>query len=137
MAVSRRFRGMGRGRKARRTLARGGSGLAQRLNDAVGEWPGVRITPMFGRWGYLIGPRLFGCFPLRPKDSDLWIHLASQDQARALRDPRVRPHRRFARRGWVELAVADVADVGLALRWLRRAYALASSVPVEEEESHG
>jgi luciferase-like monooxygenase len=129
-----RFRGMGRGRSARRTLAQGGSGLAQRLNDALGTWPGVRITPMFGLWGYFVGPRLFGCFPLRPKDRDLWIHLAAEDQARALRDSRIRPHRRFARRGWVELAVGDPADVGLALHWLRRAYTTASGAPEEDND---
>jgi Luciferase len=126
---------MGRGRRARRTLARGGTGLAHRLNDAVGQWPGVRITPMFGRWGYLVGSQLFGCFPLRPKEHDLWIHLADGDQARALRDPKIRPHRRFARRGWVELDVGEPADVSMALRWLRRAYARATNTP--EEETNG
>jgi Family of unknown function (DUF5519) len=134
MAVARRFRGMGRGRRARRTLAQGGTGLAQRLNDAVGQWPGVRITPMFGRWGYLVGPQLFGCFPLRAKEHDLWIHLADADQARALRDPKIRPHRRFARRGWVELDVGEPVDVSTALRWLRRAYARATNTPEEEIE---
>jgi len=134
MAVARRFRGMGRGRRARRTLARGGTGLAQRLNEAVGQWPGVKITPMFGRWGYFVGPHLFGCFPLRPKEYDLWIHLADADQARALRDPKIRPHRRFARRGWVELTVADPADVSTALRWLRRAHALATNAPEDQRE---
>jgi hypothetical protein len=118
---SRKPRGLGRGRKIRRTLRHGGTGLAQRLNEAVGELGGVRITPMFGRWGYFVGDTLFGCFPLREKDHDLWVRLAPGDQARALRDARVRPHRRFSRRGWVELDVAEPADLGLALHWLRRA----------------
>lgn len=81
---------------------------------------------MFGRWSYFVGARLFACFPLRAKERDLWIQLSSEDQARALRDPHIRPHRRFARRGWVELDVAEPADVGLALRWLRRAWAAAT-----------
>jgi hypothetical protein len=129
--MSYRFRGMGKGRRTRRTLTQGGTGPAQRLNDTLGRWPGVKITPMFGRWGYFVGPRLFACFPLRPKQRDLWIHLSIADQARALTDSRLRPHRRFARRGWVELDVNEPADVSLALRWLRRAWAVASRAPEE------
>jgi hypothetical protein len=117
----RRFRGLGKGRKTRRALERGGAGPARRLNRTLGEWPGVRITPMFGRWGYFAGARLFACFPLRDKDTDLWIRLTREDQARALREEGVRPHRRFAGRGWVELDVRTDGDVPRALRWLRRA----------------
>jgi hypothetical protein len=123
VSAGRRFRGLGKGRKTRRALERGGAGAAQRLNRALGEWPGVRITPMFGRWGYFAGDRLFACFPLREKDHDLWIRLATEDQARALREDGVRPHRRFGRRGWIELDVETDADVPRALRWLRRARA--------------
>jgi len=130
--MSPRFRGMGRGRRTRRTLSWGGTGPAQPLNDALGHWPGVKITPMFGRWGYFVGARLFACFPLRAKQRDLWIRLSDQDQARALHDARIRPHRRFARRGWVELDVAGPAEVGLALRWLRRAWAAAAADESEE-----
>ena len=79
----RRFRGMGRGRKLRRTLERGGIGASGRLNETLGGWTGVRITPMFGRWGYFAGEQLFACFPLREKDTDLWIRLSPTDQARA------------------------------------------------------
>ena len=117
---------MGRGRRTRRALTRGGTGPAQRLNDTLGGWPGVKITPMFGRWGYFAGPRLFACFPLREQERDLWIQLSLADQARALADPRIRPHRRFARRGWVELDVAEPDDLNRALRWLRRAWAAAA-----------
>jgi len=117
---------MGKGRKLRRTLARGGTGPAQRLNEALGAWEGVRITPMFGRWGYFVGETLFACFPLREKERDLWIRLRPDDQRRALADARVRPHRRFARRGWIELDVEEPEDLGRALRWLRRAHATAT-----------
>ena len=113
---------MGHGRKTRRTLARGGTGPAQRLNESLGQWPGVRITPMFGRWGYFVGEDLFACFPLREKDRDLWIRLTLDDQRRALADTRMRPHRRFARRGWVETDVEAPDDLSRALHWLRRAY---------------
>jgi hypothetical protein len=113
---------MGRGRKTRRTIARGGTGPAQRLNETLGQWPGVRITPMFGRWGYFVGDDLFACFPVRDKDRDLWVRLGRGDQAQALADPQVRPHRRFARRGWVEMNLESPDDVSRALRWLRRAY---------------
>jgi hypothetical protein len=135
LAMSPRFRGMGKGRRTRRTLTQGGTGPAQRLNDTLGGWLGVKITPMFGRWGYFVGPRMFACFPLRPKQHDLWIHLRLEDQARALNDSRVRPHRRFARRGWVEIDVNGPREVSLALRWLRRAWAAAADAPPEEPTS--
>ena len=127
-----RFRGLGKGRKTRRALARGGTGLAARLNAALGAWDGVKITPMFGRWGYFAGERLFACFPLARKETDLWIRLGPDDQRRALCEPGVRPHRRFARRGWIELDLADEADVPRALRWLRRARG--TELPPEEAD---
>lgn len=130
----RRVRGVGSGRKTRRALALGGRGPARALNAALGRWDGVRITPMFGRWGYFIGDTLFACFPLRERDRDLWIRLRPEDAARALREPGVRPHRRFARRGWIELDVAEDADVDRALRWLRRARAAAGDGPRDEPE---
>jgi Family of unknown function (DUF5519) len=132
MPLPRRFRGLGKGRKTRRALERGGTGAAARLNRTLGAWDGVRITPMFGRWGYFAGERLFACFPLAPKETDLWIRLSPEDQRRALREPGVRPHRRFARRGWIELDLADDADVARALPWLRRAHV--ADLPVEEAD---
>jgi hypothetical protein len=113
---------MGKGRKTRRALERGGAGPAKRLNEALAGWSGVRITPMFGRWGYFVGETLFACFPVREKEHDLWIRLSADDQARALADPGVRPHRRFSKKGWIELDVEAVGDLDPALRWLRRAY---------------
>ena len=110
--------------------------MAQRLNDAMGAWPGVRITPMFGRWGYFAGDVLFACFPLRAADTDLWIRLPLDAQPRALAEPGVRPHRRFARRGWIEMDVGEPTDVARAVRWLRRAHAAAlagRSVATDEE----
>jgi len=124
-----RLRGTGRGRRTRRSLARGGSGVAGELNDALGGWPGVKITPMFGRWGYFVGETLFACFPLRPKDHDLWILLSLGDQAQALKTPGITPHRRFARRGWVECQVESSAAVPRALKWLRRSYESVTSRP--------
>jgi hypothetical protein len=130
----RRFRGMGKGRKTRRALERGGAGPAKRLNEALAGWSGVRITPMFGRWGYFVGETLFACFPVREKEHDLWIRLSADDQARALGDPRIRPHRRFARKGWIELNVEEIEDLDPALHWLRRAYrAAVRRVPGESE----
>jgi len=116
---------MGSGRTTRRALDRGGTGPARALNVALGGWAGVRITPMFGRWGYFVGEHLFACFPLRDKDRDLWVRLSPEDQARALREPGVRPHRRFSRRGWIELQIEGEDDVARALGWLRRARAAA------------
>ena len=128
-----RLRGLGKGRKTRRALERGGAGPARRLNRALGEWPGVRITPMFGRWGYFSGARLFACFPLRERDADLWIRLTREDQARALGEEGVRPHRRFASRGWIELDVRTDTDVARALRWLRRARRASETAPANDD----
>jgi hypothetical protein len=133
----RRFRGMGHGRKLRRTLEAGGSGASGRLNTAIGQWAGVKITPMFGRWGYFLGEQLFACFPLREKEHDLWIRLSPVDQARALREPGLRPHRRFASRGWIEMDVASPEDVSRALRWLRRAYHHAERWNAKGESTDG
>src|SRR5512143_2910853 len=116
----RRVRGLGAGRKTRRSLERGGTGPAGALNEAVGRWPGVRITPMFGRWGYFVASRLFACFPLRAKDTDLWIRLTPEEQRRALETPGMVPHRRLASSGWVEFSVITPRDVGRAVRWLKR-----------------
>ena len=58
-----RIRGLGAGRKTRRNLERGGTGAAGELNEAVGGWPRVRITPMFGRWGYFVGPPALRMLP--------------------------------------------------------------------------
>ncbi len=128
-----RVRGVGPGRKTRRTLARGGTGAAGELNALLGAWPRVKITPMFGRWGYFVGSQLFACFPLRAKDTDLWIRLTPDDQRRALLVPGFVPHRRFAARGWVECHVESPRDVGRAVRWLRRAYDSIKRT-VEQEE---
>lgn len=133
----RRFRGMGKGRKTRRALERGGAGPAKRLNETLAGWSDVRITPMFGRWGYFVGETLFGTFPLREKEGDLWVRLAEGDQARALRDPRIRPHRRFSRKGWVELDVESLEDLGRALHWLRRAHAAAARHPAASTDIDG
>jgi hypothetical protein len=113
-------------------MRRGGEGVAADLNRAVSGWLGVRITPMFGRFGYFVGERLFACFPIRPRAHDLWVRLSRPDQARALATPGVRPHRRFAARGWVECDVDDPAVVSRALRWLRRGYEHAMRSPPEE-----
>ena len=131
MPAGRRFRGLGKGRATRRALERGGTGAAGRLNRVLGAWDGVRITPMFGRWGYFAGDRLFACFPLARREHDLWIRLTPDDQRRALREPGVRPHRRFARRGWIELDLVDAADVSRVLRWLRRAHG--ADLPAQDE----
>ncbi|HYE92587.1 MAG TPA: luciferase family protein [Terriglobales bacterium] len=133
----RRFRGLGHGRKTRRSLREGGTGASGRLNDAVGRWDGVKITPMFGRWGYFVGEQLFACFPLREKEHDLWIRLSPVDHARALHEPGLRPHRRFSRRGWIEMDVAGPDDVSQALRWLRRAYHNATRSGARGEELDG
>jgi len=128
-----RIRGVGAGRKTRRSLAQGGRGVAAELNDAVGAWPSVSVTPMFGRWSYFVGPRLFGCFPLRLKEKDLWIRLAPDDQRRALDAAGFVPHRRLAGSGWVECSVESPRDVGRAIRWLRRSYQTALAA-VEREQ---
>ena len=117
------MRGLGRGRGTRRSLREGGTGPAGELNALVSAWSGVRIAPMFGRWGYFVAGELFACYPLKPKETDLWLRLSPADQKRALAGvPGMRPHRRFAGRGWVEYEVTGLRQVGVAARWLRRGY---------------
>ena len=127
------MRGLGAGRRTRRTLARGGSGIAAELNLRLGAWPGVKITPMSGRWGYFVGPRLFACFPLRAKDTDLWIRLSRDDQRRAIESGMVTPHRRMSASGWVEARVENPSQATRALGWLKRSYETAKHI-VEQEE---
>src|SRR5262249_57831263 len=112
--MTRRIRGLGRGRKTRRTLERGGTGAAHRLNTALGGWPGVRITPMFGRWGYFVGETLFACFPVREKEHDLWIRLRPDEQRRALA-ARAPPHPRLGGRGRVAVNLERPAAAGVGL----------------------
>lgn len=128
----RTVRGLGHGRKTRRTLSKGGEGVAGLLNETLGRWDGVKISPMFGRWGYFIDQRLFACFPLAVRERDLWIRLSMADQRRALAEGRARPHRRFASQGWVEMDVHGPADVSQALRWLRRAWSVATATRESE-----
>jgi len=78
---------------------------------------------MFGRWGYFVGERLFACFPLRAKDTDLWLRLAREDQRRALDSGVFRPHPRLGGRGWVVRDVEGLRDAGAALSWLKKGYA--------------
>jgi hypothetical protein len=113
-------------------MRRGGEGVAAELNRVVSGWLGVRITPMFGRFGYFVGEQLFGCYPIRPRAHDLWVRLPWHDQARALATSGVRPHRRFAGRGWIECDVIEPEAVPHALRWLRRAYEYATRAPADE-----
>ena len=80
---------------------------------------------MFGRWGYFVQGQLFACFPLRPREHDLWVRLPLVQQAQALAHEGVRPHRRFGRRGWIEMEIETVRDMDRALHWLRRAHAAA------------
>ena len=86
-------------------MRQGGEGVSGELNRVLSGWLGVRITPMFGRFGYFVGEQLFACYPIRTRDTDLWVRLSRSDQARALATPGVRPHRRFAGRGWIECDV--------------------------------
>jgi hypothetical protein len=117
-----RPRGTGRPRRDRRAIARGGEGIAGLLNRVVAGWDGARVTPMFGRWGYFVGDEMFGCYPIRLKDHDLWVRLSRADQARALAGAGARPHRRFAGRGWIECDVVEPGELSRAIKWLRRGY---------------
>ena len=76
-------RGTGRARRDRRVMRQGGEGVSAELNRVLSGWLGVRITPMFGRFGYFVGEQLFACYPIRPRAHDLWVRLPRHDQARA------------------------------------------------------
>lgn len=103
-------------------MRQGGQGVSAELNGVLSGWLGVRITPMFGRFGYFVGEQLFACYPIRPREHDLWVRLSRGDQARALASPGVRPHRRFAGRGWIECDVDSSDVLSRAFSWLRRGY---------------
>jgi hypothetical protein len=57
------------------------------------------------------------------------VRLSRFDQTRALATAGVRPHRRFASRGWIECDLVEPEAVPPALRWLRRAYQQATRSP--------
>ena len=116
------MRGLGAGRRTRRSLEKGGTGTAGALNEILGAWPRVKITPMFGRWGYFVGPRLFACFPIRVKDTDLWIRLSKEDQKRAIDSGVFAPHPRLGGQGWVVRHVEGLRDAGATLSWLKKSY---------------
>jgi luciferase-like monooxygenase len=126
-------RGLGAGRRTRRSLEKGGTGTAGALNEILGAWPRVKITPMFGRWGYFVGPRLFACFPLRVKDTDLWIRLSREDQRRAMDSGAFTPHPRLGGQGWVVRRVQELRDAGATMSWLKKSYETARRI-VEREE---
>ncbi len=125
-------RGTGRARRDRRVMRQGGEGVSGELNRVLSGWFGVRITPMFGRFGYFVGEQMFACYPIRSRDNDLWVRLSRSDQARALASPGVRPHRRFAGRGWIECDVEGPEVLSHAFRWLRRGYEHATRSAPEE-----
>ena len=127
------MRGLGAGRRTRRTLAQGGTGTAGALNEILGAWPRVKITPMFGRWGYFAGPRLFATFPLRVKDTDLWIRLSKEDQRRAVDSGAFTPHPRMGGQGWVVRRIEALRDAGGTMSWLKKSYETAKKI-VEREE---
>jgi len=126
-------RGLGAGRRTRRSLEKGGTGTAGALNEILGAWPRVKITPMFGRWGYFVGPRLFACFPLRVKDTDLWLRLSKEDQRRAIDSGAFAPHPRLGGQGWVVRRVEELRDAGSTVSWLKKSYETAKKI-VERED---
>ena len=103
----------------------------------LGGWPGVKITPMFGRWGYFAGEQLFACFPLREKDTDLWIRLGPERSGAgaARAGAAAAPPLRGAR-----LDRDERGDARRRLpraRWLRRAYHNAERASTKGEATDG
>src|SRR5262249_54070021 len=111
------MRGLGAGRRTGRSLARGGTGTAGALNEIMSAWPGVKITPMFGRWGYFVGSRMFACFPLRAKDTDLWVRLAREDQRRAGDSGAFTLPPPLGGEGWGVCPIEGLRAAGPALFW--------------------
>ena len=101
------------------SCARAVSLVRAELNRVLSGWLGVRITPMFGRFGYFVGEQLFACYSIRPREHDLWVRLSAWGPASP--PPRLvrGPHRRFAGRGWIE-ATSTVPTLSRAFSWPAR-----------------
>jgi hypothetical protein len=97
----------------------------------------VKITPMFGRWGYFVGPRLFACFPLRAKDTDLWVRLGREDQRRAIDSGLFALHPRMGGQGWVICHVEGLRGAGRRLSWLKKSYETARQMVERDEREEG
>ena len=103
-------------------LERGGRGPARRLNDSARRGGrSVRITPMFGRWGYFAGDSSSPASRCAPRSATSGC--VCRWPSRPRRSPGgVRPHRRFGRAGLDRGRTSrPPAESTAALRWLRRA----------------
>jgi len=81
----RRFRGIGKGRKTRRALRARRHRAGAATDETLARWPRVRITPMFGRWGYFVGETLLRAS--RCREGARSVDPASPRRSAATRSP--------------------------------------------------
>jgi len=95
--------------------------LAQEVIAEVRGWEGVRLRPLFGWRGFLVGRRVFGCCTPGEGELRLWTKLPPSLWDEAMAMPYARPHP-FTFRHWLELRAATPDDVAVLLSWLHHAY---------------
>src|SRR5438309_1381679 len=110
--------------------------IRKEREEAVNRWYNEEHVPQVLQFKGLVSARRYKALEGEDRyqymavcgqeEEATYRRLMASDHRRALADARVRPHRRFAGRGWIELDVEEPEDVGRALRWLRRAHATAT-----------
>jgi hypothetical protein len=100
---------------------RSAEGLAGELIDEVAEWEGVRLRPLFGWRGFMVGRRVFGCCHPDPGVLLVWTKLPEPLWEEAMASPLARPHP-FNFQRWLELRAATEEETEAVLKWLHHAY---------------
>src|SRR6516225_5120539 len=93
------------------------------LKTEVSGWPQISTQPMFGMQGLYRGKKIFGGLPVtRGFDTPNSVifrfdPMPPELEKRALKEPRIRPGKR-----WFSFEVGSTADLRDALWWLNQAY---------------
>ena len=95
--------------------------LTTELVEEVRDWEGVRLRPLFGWRGFLVGRRVFGCCSPGEGDLRVWTKLPEPLWEEAMATPLARPHP-FTFKHWLELRAASADDLEVVLTWLHQAY---------------
>ena len=91
------------------------------LIEEVRGWEGVRLSPLFGWRGFMVGRRVFGCCHPREEPLRVWTKLPEPLWTEAMATPLARPHP-LNFRCWLELRAATDEETEAVLHWLHHAY---------------